>query len=234
MRTTSRGTRPVILKSIIALAHDLGMDVVAEGAETDSDAVELYQLGCEYAQGFAFGEPMDADARDAAADGRAAGSGELAKPAVPALSRREVEAEAQRRLRVSGEALRVTTRTFGSHRRAATHTRVSPTRELHRCEQCLALLGSHLTLRSTSPEERREVKSRVARLVRQHAGIDADLAQRAQVFVLDVAAEDQVGIGGAMQPAIVLDFVLELPRRPAGITERQDRVLRARRRWRWP
>jgi len=36
--------------------------VVAEGAETDSDAVELYQLGCEYAQGFAFGEPMDADA----------------------------------------------------------------------------------------------------------------------------------------------------------------------------
>jgi diguanylate cyclase (GGDEF)-like protein/PAS domain S-box-containing protein len=62
VRTTKRGTRPVILKSIIALAHDLGMDVVAEGAETDSDAVELYQLGCEYAQGFAFGEPMDADA----------------------------------------------------------------------------------------------------------------------------------------------------------------------------
>ncbi|WP_035658120.1 EAL domain-containing protein, partial [Bradyrhizobium sp. STM 3809] len=62
VRTTARGTRPVILKSIIALAHDLGMDVVAEGAETDSDAVELYQLGCEYAQGYAFGEPMDADA----------------------------------------------------------------------------------------------------------------------------------------------------------------------------
>ncbi|MFY9601354.1 MAG: EAL domain-containing protein [Pseudolabrys sp.] len=62
VRTTPRGTRPVILRSIIALAHDLGMEVVAEGAETDSDAVELYQLGCEYAQGFAFGEPMTADA----------------------------------------------------------------------------------------------------------------------------------------------------------------------------
>jgi len=62
VRTTTRGTRPVILRSIIALAHDLGMDVVAEGAESDSDAVELYQLGCEYAQGFAFGEPMTADA----------------------------------------------------------------------------------------------------------------------------------------------------------------------------
>ena len=62
VRTTARGTRPVILRSIIALAHDLGMDVVAEGAETDSDAVELYQMGCEYAQGFAFGEPMSAQA----------------------------------------------------------------------------------------------------------------------------------------------------------------------------
>jgi EAL domain-containing protein (putative c-di-GMP-specific phosphodiesterase class I) len=52
----------VILRSIIALAHDLGMEVVAEGAETDSDAVELSQLGCEYAQGFVFGEPMSAEA----------------------------------------------------------------------------------------------------------------------------------------------------------------------------
>jgi diguanylate cyclase (GGDEF)-like protein/PAS domain S-box-containing protein len=61
VRTTAKGTRPVILRSIIALAHDLGMDVVAEGAETDSDAVELFQLGCEYAQGFVFGEPMSSD-----------------------------------------------------------------------------------------------------------------------------------------------------------------------------
>jgi diguanylate cyclase (GGDEF)-like protein/PAS domain S-box-containing protein len=62
VRASSKGTRPVILRSIISLAHDLGMEVVAEGAETDSDAVELYQLGCEYAQGFVFGEPMSADA----------------------------------------------------------------------------------------------------------------------------------------------------------------------------
>jgi diguanylate cyclase (GGDEF)-like protein/PAS domain S-box-containing protein len=61
VRTTGKGKRPVILRSIIALAHDLGMDVIAEGAETDSDAVELYQLGCEYAQGYVFGEPVDAE-----------------------------------------------------------------------------------------------------------------------------------------------------------------------------
>ena len=61
VRANGKGTRPVILRSIISLAHDLGMEVVAEGAETDSDAVELYQLGCEYAQGFHFGEPMSAE-----------------------------------------------------------------------------------------------------------------------------------------------------------------------------
>ena len=33
---------------------------MAEGAETESEAIELYQLGCEYAQGYAFGDPISA------------------------------------------------------------------------------------------------------------------------------------------------------------------------------
>lgn len=56
-------TNNIILKSVISLAHDLGMQVVAEGAEEVEEAVLLNELGCEFVQGFLFGEPMNA--RDA-------------------------------------------------------------------------------------------------------------------------------------------------------------------------
>jgi predicted signal transduction protein with EAL and GGDEF domain len=48
----------VILRSIIALSHELGKEVVAEGVETAEDAAYLRSIGCEYAQGFYYGEPM--------------------------------------------------------------------------------------------------------------------------------------------------------------------------------
>ena len=60
VRQNGNGSRPIILRSIVNLAHELGMEVVAEGAETESDAIELYQFGCEFAQGYAFGHPISA------------------------------------------------------------------------------------------------------------------------------------------------------------------------------
>ncbi len=54
--------RLIILRSIIALGHGLNQTIIAEGTEYESDATDLMQLGCEYAQGYLFGEPMDIDA----------------------------------------------------------------------------------------------------------------------------------------------------------------------------
>ena len=44
------------------MAQEIGMDVISEGAETESDAVEFAQFGCQFAQGSAFGQPMNAAA----------------------------------------------------------------------------------------------------------------------------------------------------------------------------
>jgi EAL domain-containing protein (putative c-di-GMP-specific phosphodiesterase class I) len=54
--------RPVILRSIVALAHELGMAVIAEGAESKDDVAELEQIGCDFAQGYIFGRPASASA----------------------------------------------------------------------------------------------------------------------------------------------------------------------------
>jgi len=45
----------------IRLAHDFGMQVVAEGAETKEVAELLREMGCDMAQGYFVGHPMHAD-----------------------------------------------------------------------------------------------------------------------------------------------------------------------------
>ena len=62
VRPNAFGTRSPVLRSIVAMAQEIGMEVISEGAETESDAVELAQIGCQFAQGAAFGQPMSAAA----------------------------------------------------------------------------------------------------------------------------------------------------------------------------
>jgi len=50
-----------ITRSIIALAHDLHLRVIAEGVEHEAQLTFLRDLGCDYVQGFLFSEPMSAD-----------------------------------------------------------------------------------------------------------------------------------------------------------------------------
>ncbi|TWG89662.1 PAS domain S-box-containing protein/diguanylate cyclase (GGDEF)-like protein [Mesorhizobium sp. J18] len=57
---TSKGM--VLVKSMVSMAHDLGLSVVAEGVSDDADAMNLRQMGCEYAQSFMFGPPLSAEA----------------------------------------------------------------------------------------------------------------------------------------------------------------------------
>ena len=51
----------VIVQSTVDLAHNLGLEVVAEGVEDQQTWVQLRQLGCDVAQGFWKGRPVPAD-----------------------------------------------------------------------------------------------------------------------------------------------------------------------------
>ena len=52
------GESYVIVRSTVALAHSLGLQVVAEGIEEADQARELLALGCDYGQGYLFAKPL--------------------------------------------------------------------------------------------------------------------------------------------------------------------------------
>ena len=58
----SNASDAVIVHSTIALAHNFGMQVVAEGVEDPATAEALQRAGCDIAQGYLFGRPMAAAA----------------------------------------------------------------------------------------------------------------------------------------------------------------------------
>ena len=55
----------VIVRTIVALAHHLGMTVIAEGVETPAQLEFLRGLECQFGQGYLFSRPLDATAVDA-------------------------------------------------------------------------------------------------------------------------------------------------------------------------
>ena len=50
-----------IVRTIVSLAENMGMDVVAEGVETLSQLTQLRKLNCQYGQGYLFSRPVDAE-----------------------------------------------------------------------------------------------------------------------------------------------------------------------------
>lgn len=50
-----------LVDTIIQMGRNLDMDVVAEGVEDESQLIFLQKLGCTYAQGLLFGDPMSSD-----------------------------------------------------------------------------------------------------------------------------------------------------------------------------
>lgn len=52
----------ILLRSVIAMARGLEMTVVAEGIQTDEDAMELAKMGCHFGQSYLFGPPATSEA----------------------------------------------------------------------------------------------------------------------------------------------------------------------------
>ena len=60
-RMSENNENTEIVRTIVVLAQNLGMDVVAEGVETNEQLVLLQKLHCENGQGYFFSKPVNPD-----------------------------------------------------------------------------------------------------------------------------------------------------------------------------
>jgi diguanylate cyclase (GGDEF)-like protein/PAS domain S-box-containing protein len=51
-----------VVRMIIELAHTLGLEVIAEGVESEEQATLLKEMGCDFAQGYHFSKPLPPEA----------------------------------------------------------------------------------------------------------------------------------------------------------------------------
>ncbi len=58
---SDKGSSHIILQSIVRLAHDLGLNLVAEGVESEHSVEQLSAMGCPLGQGYLFGKPLTAE-----------------------------------------------------------------------------------------------------------------------------------------------------------------------------
>ncbi|OGB48802.1 MAG: diguanylate cyclase [Burkholderiales bacterium RIFCSPLOWO2_12_FULL_65_40] len=68
----ARATDDVIVQTIIGMARNLELEVIAEGVETQEQKDFLVRHGCDLYQGYLLGRPMPVDALDAVLAGEAA------------------------------------------------------------------------------------------------------------------------------------------------------------------
>jgi diguanylate cyclase (GGDEF)-like protein len=77
MRMDEDAADRAIVASTAALAHALGLRVVAEGVESATSAAVLAAIGCDLAQGFHFSPPVPGERIPALVDGRLVGVADL-------------------------------------------------------------------------------------------------------------------------------------------------------------
>ena len=53
-----------LVRSVLAIAREFGLQVVAEGIESEAQEAQLRRLGCDYGQGFLYGHPVPAELVD--------------------------------------------------------------------------------------------------------------------------------------------------------------------------
>jgi EAL domain-containing protein (putative c-di-GMP-specific phosphodiesterase class I) len=52
------GSDQTIVRTIISMANNLGLDIIAEGVETEEQQQILFGKGCNHYQGYLYGKPV--------------------------------------------------------------------------------------------------------------------------------------------------------------------------------